>query len=327
MLVGMLSGLRHGPRPLPPVTLVLAQGVLGTAAGINLPLEHLWASAGHIPFLLLAAAITVVAGLGNGYVLARWAGVDRPTGMMGLLPGAASGLVVLSEELGASPVVVAVLQSARLLLVAFLAPAAVQLLDRMVGTGAAVLPAAVPALTAAALPPLPPPPGVLWLVLAACVAVGVGLGRRLHIPSPNFLGPFVAAVLAGRLLPWDLRVPASLFAAALLFLGLTIGSRFDAATARKLGRILAAETVLVLGFVLFSLGVGYLYHLVTGVNLTTAVLGLTPGGMEVMVVTALELKGNAGYVLAMQLTRWLMVLLLGPLAVRWLGTGGQNGAA
>lgn len=325
MLVGMASGLRHGPSPLPPVALVLAQGVLGTSAGINLPLEHLWASAGHFPFLLVAAAITVVAGLGNGYVLARWAGVDRPTGMMGLLPGAASGLVVLSEELGASPVVVAVLQSARLLLVSFLAPAAVQLLDRMVGTSAAVLPAAVPALTAAALPP--PPPGVLWLVLAACVVVGAGLGRWLHVPSPNFLGPFVAAVLAGRLLAWDLRVPAVLFAAALLCLGLTIGNRFDGATARKLGRILAAETVLVVGFVLFSLGVGCLYHLATGVNLTTAVLGLTPGGMEVMVVTALELKGNAGYVLAMQLIRWLMVLLLGPLAVRWLGAGGRHKAA
>ena len=49
-----------------------------------------------------------------------------------------------------------------------------------------------------------------------------------------------------------------------------------------------------------------------GVSALTAMLGSTPGGMEVMVVTAARLGGDPGLVLAMQMARWLMVVLAGP---------------
>jgi membrane AbrB-like protein len=213
-------------------------------------------------------------------------------------------MVAMSDELGADPVAVALLQYVRLLLVVFLAPVAVQTLFP-------AGPAAGNAAAAAAVVPTAP-----WALNAAalvlCALLGSYLGRRLHFPSPNFLGPVVAAVVLGWSLPYQFALPAPVFNLGMLLVGLSIGVRCDLSAVPKLGKAVVIEVVLVLALILLCLAVGYGFHLVTGISPMTAVLGSTPGGMDMMVATAAELGADPGMVLAMQMTRWLMVLLAGP---------------
>ncbi|HYG59114.1 MAG TPA: AbrB family transcriptional regulator, partial [Symbiobacteriaceae bacterium] len=302
MLVGvMAAGLNGGPRPLDQRYQTFGQVVLGLAIGVGFPLQTLLTAATHAVPLLVAVVITGGLSLLNGYLLWRWAGIDRATGFLGSLPGAAHSMVAMSDDMGADAVTVAVLQYWRLLLVIFLSPVAVRFLFPP-GAGVEVATAAVAG----------PASASVWVnvpVLLACSALGLWGGTKAGLPSPTFLGPVLAALVASWTLPWAFHVPAPLFNAALLLVGLSIGARFDVAMARKLGRAALIETVLVLALIGISLLVGYGFHLVTGIDAMTAVLGSTPGGMDVMVASAAQLGGNAGLVLAMQMTRWFIVLM------------------
>lgn len=306
MLAGVaISAWRRQPRHLPPRYLLVGQALLGLGIGVGFPLATLKMAATHAVPLVLVVILTGAMSLLNGHLLWKWAGIDPATGFVGSLPGAASAMVAMSDELGADPVGVAVFQYIRLLLVVFLAPVAVHALfpSGAAGEGAAVT----------ALSTLPNAPWAINLAaLVACGLVGSFLGRRLHFPSPNFLGPFVTVVLVSWSVPFQFVLPTAFFNLGLLLVGLSIGARFDAAGAAKLGKAVLIEVVLVLVLILLCLAVGFGFHWLTGIDSMTAVLGSTPGGMEAMVAAAATLGGDPGLVLAMQMTRWFLVLVAGP---------------
>ncbi len=66
--------------------------------------------------------ITAALSLCKGYLLSLWGGVSRPTGFLASIPGSASAIVPMSEELGADSIAVAILQYLRLLLVILIVP-------------------------------------------------------------------------------------------------------------------------------------------------------------------------------------------------------------
>lgn len=317
MAVGVGSAWWHGaPRPVSAVWQITGHVLLALSAGIAFPLGSVTALGTYFLPLVLLVIVTVGLSLLNGYLLWRWAGVDRATGLMGSLPGAASTMVAMSAGVGADGLTVAVLQYLRLIIVVFLAPAAVHWLF-----GAAAGPA--PGMTGAAAGLPAPAAPLIWNLpaLAGAGLAGLLAGRVFRLPAPTFLGPFLATVALAALLPWRPYVPDPLFAAGLVLMGTVIGARFDVALARQLGRAALVSSVLVCLLVGLCLGVGYLFHLATGMDTVTAVLGSTPGGMEVMVASAVELGGDPGLVLAMQMVRWFLVLLAGPWLARRLGGG------
>lgn len=305
MLTGMIAaGIKKRPLPINPLFVTAGQGLLGLYTGIGFPLATLLLAAKHAIPLLAAVLLTGGLSLLNGYLLSKWAGVDRATGFLGTLPGAASSMVAMSEEMGADSVAVAILQYWRLLLVVFLAPPLVHWLFPSV-EGAAV--------ATTALGALPGAPLLLNLaVLIACGLAGAWVGKLAHLPSPNFLGAFLLSLLVSWVAPYSFHLPTFALRAGLLLLGLSIGLRFDLPMAKKLGKATLVETLLVLALIGASLGVGYGFHLLTGIDTLTAVLGSTPGGMEVMIASAAQLGGDTGLVLAMQMTRWFVILLAGP---------------
>ena len=304
---------------LHPVNMAVGQAVFGLSTGASFPLVTLLAAASHGIPLLVAVIFTGGLSLLNGYFLWRWAGIDRATGFMGSLPGAASTMVAMSDEMGADAVVVAVLQYWRLILVMFVAPVAVHVLFPA-GTGEVA-----GAATAAGMP------AAGWMLnlvaLGLCGFAGAWGGRKVKLPSPTFLGPFLAMLAVAWTAPVQFAMPGWLFKGAMLLVGLSIGVRFDVATAKRLGRAALIETGLVLGLIGVSLVVGYGFARLTGVDTLTSVLGSTPGAMDVMVASAFELGGDPGMVLAMQMTRWFIILMLGPLVTVKLVQGGRAGAA
>jgi membrane AbrB-like protein len=142
--------------------------------------------------------------------------------------------------------------------------------------------------------------------------LGIWGGKLLRLPSSAFLGSFLIGLTTLWAIPYQLQVPSWLFSVGMLLVGIFIGVQFDWENTRKLWKAILIEIVLVIGLIIGCFIVGYEFHNLTGVDLITSLLSFTPGGIEAMIVTVNELGGNAGLVLAIQLTRMLLIILIGP---------------
>jgi membrane AbrB-like protein len=307
MLVGIAYAIIQGSRqPLPPAFKMVGQVIIGIFTATRFSPETLSVATTYAIPLLLCVFTTGSLSMFNGYLLSRWAGIDRTTAFLGFIPGAASSIVAMSEEMGADALTVALIQYVRVLLVVLLLPTTASLLFP-VNPGTQV---AAPVAMTNNLPSLPIILNLL--VLAVCGVLGVWGGRRLRLPSSGFLGPFIVGLVTFWILPYQLQVPQFLFCAGLLLVGLSIGVQFDWQIAQKLLKAVLIEVGLVILLILSCLAVGYEFHVVTHVDTITAVLGFTPGGIEAMIATVMQLGGDTGLVLAMQLTRMLSILLIAP---------------
>ncbi|MEQ8999908.1 MAG: AbrB family transcriptional regulator [Coleofasciculus sp. B1-GNL1-01] len=313
MLVGIGYAIRQGSRqPLPSSFKLIGQIVVGLVTATRFSPETISVATTYAVPLLLCVLLTGSLSLFNGYLLSRWAGIDRTTSLLGFIPGAASSIVVMSEEMGADAIAVALLQYIRVLLVVLIMPSAAILLvpanpDTLVTATVA------PASTLTTLPL-----ALSLLILAGCGILGIWAGKRFRLPSPGFFGPFLVGLAAFWALPNPVQMPQPLFAGGLLLIGLSVGVQFDWQTARKLFKAVLIEIGLVTGLIIICLGIGYGFHCVTGVDMATAILGFTPGGIEAMVATVMQLGGDTGLVLAMQLTRMLSIIMIAPWLVAFL---------
>lgn len=321
MVAGILLavGWRES-RPLPKSLNVVGQAIVALTTATRFSPDTLVLAKTYALPLLACVAVTGAMSLLNGYLLWRWAKIDRATGFLGCIPGAGPSLVAMSEQMGADAIAVAVLQYLRILLVAFIIPS-------LAGFWFADAPVSEIAIALPEVSGTPAAPSLLnWGVLAACGGLGIWLGPRLRLPSPLFLGPFLAGLLGLSVWPYSLEMPPLAFTAGLLLLGLATGLKFDGKTARKLIKAVLIEVVLVLVLIASCLGAGYAFHLVTQVDTMTAILGSTPGGLTAMIATVIELGGDSGLVMAMQMTRMLLILLLVPWVLQLMlrGKAQQN---
>lgn len=308
MLAGIIGALLLGkPYRIANGLKNTAQVVLGLASAAGFSLSALSSMYAYALPLAVVVILTVGLSLSMGYFLWRFAGVDWAAGFLGSLPGAAGAMVAMADDLRADGVTVAVLQYLRLTLVMLLAPLLVALLFPSPEGAVGAVPLGAGSVAAAALPW-----GLSLLLLSVIGGLGFWLARWMHLPSPAFLGSFLALVFVSWALPFSLNLPTPLFNGAMLILGLSVGLGFDPVTARRLVKAVVLETVLVILLIGVCLGVGYGFHLLTGVSTLTAVLGATPGGMDVMVASAAALGGDPTMVLTMQMSRFLLVLLAGP---------------
>ena len=119
-----------------------------------------------------------------------------------------------------------------------------------------------------------------------------------------------AALQAMGILVFEL--PPALLAVSYAVIGWSIGLRFTRAILLHALRALPA----VLGSILVLMGVGVALAVgltqLAGYDPLTAYLASSPGGADSVAIIAATSAVDAGFVMAMQLARFLMVLVLGP---------------
>lgn len=307
LLVGMLYSLHWGhDHAIAPGFTVTGQAIIALATATHVSWQTLTLAATYAGPLLLCVLITGGLSLSNGYLLSRWTGLDRTTAFLGCLPGAGPSIVALSETMGADAIAVAMLQYLRILMVTSIVPAIAGLL---LPPNLVVSTQVTPAAPIQSTLPIP----LLLLLLVGLGWLGIWAGNRFRLPAALFLGPFLVGLVASCLSPWPLAVPQPVFLAGLLLAGLAIGLKFSWRSFRALFKAAVIEVGLVLVLIGTSFAVGYGFHVVTHVDALTAVLGTSPGGLSAMMASVMQLGGDAGLVLAMQMSRMLLILLLSPL--------------
>jgi membrane AbrB-like protein len=247
-------------------------------------------------------------------VLTRWQVLPGTTAIWGSAPGAATVMVLMSESFGGDPRLVAFMQFLRVMLVALVAA----LVTRLWGS-----PGMAPAVAIDWFPHLAPGPCVASLGLALGGAIA---GTRLRIPAGPLLVPLFAGVglSAGGWL--TITLPPALMAGCYVLIGWTIGLRFTAAIVRHASRALPA--ILASTFTLIGLcgALAWALHRVLGTDPLTAYLATSPGGADSVAIIATSAPVDVPFVMAMQMARFLVVLLLGPALARLMARWGVRSA-
>ncbi len=306
MAVGIGYAIIGGSKqPLPATFNIIGQGIIALTTAMGFSLDTLAIAKMYVIPLLLYILITGAMSMFNGYLLWRFSDLNIATSIVGCIPGAAHSIVAMSEEMGADAIATAILQYIRLLLVALIVPTVASLFFAIDSTQ---LPLAIISTNSNFSIP------ILWelLILAGCGVLGNWGGRRLKLPLPVFLGSFIVGLIAVWLLPYSLKMPPSIFSVGLLFVGVSIGLKFDWETAYKLRKAVLIEILLVMVLILICIGVGYEFHILTQVDSLTAVLGSSPGAISAIMASAIQLGGDSGLVLTMQMSRMLVILLITP---------------
>lgn len=335
---------------LPGWLVVTAQAGMGLSIGLASDVGAFRALEGAGWVLALVGLVPLVISMLGGFALAFWAGVDPASGFLGSIPGAASGIVAMSSDLGADARVVAVLQYLRVLIIAAVAPLVVTHLPGTpiagvtgagaagavgvgvagaAGAAAAGQVAAVAGTTsAAALGALGLVARYIALILGTVVVVRVG--RWVRLPSPAFLAPLALGLVLAATVLKGAGLPAIIGSMASGLIGYNVGAGFDRPTISRLRRAALVETAVVVLLLVGGGATGYLLNRVAGVGLTTALLGAAPGAMDIISAATHGLGADAAIVAALHLVRFLMAAIAGPwiamLLVRRMGRRGHGTA-
>src|SRR4051812_37446185 len=259
----------------------------------------------------MTAAIvgTIAASTPVGWLLVRFGSLPGSTAW-GTSAGAASAMVAMSQEFGADPLLVAMMQYLRVIFVVLTASlvAGLWLGPEHLVSGAVAIPS-----------PRSGDTNLLFLIeTIAIAAMGAWLGLRLKIPAGGLLIPMAVAALlqgAGYL---TITLPKALLLFGYGAIGLSIGLRFSRDLLRRTVRALPemlAGTFALIG--LCGVSAWILVRLLH-IDALTAYLATSPGGLDSVAIIAVGSHADVPFVLALQTFRLLVVVVIGPLVAKFL---------
>ncbi len=281
----------------PPMVRNAALIAVGYSMGRPFTLEAGEAIASQGWFMAGATCVTILTGIAVGVYTHRKTGISLLSCLMGCTPGGLTQMVLIADELeGVDTTAVTLMQTVRLMCVIFTVPfLAYHLADEAAAAGNAAL-----TITA----------DLSWWVLIPIAVLGGIIGKKIHMPTPWMLGPFVSTAIyvlaSGGTAP---AIPNHIFDIARLSLGAYIGCRIDlrkVKTYKGLGPCLLGGGAAVLAV---SLLAGFIIAEAHGEDWVTAFLGTAPGGLSEMAILALGMGADVLAVTAYQLTRLLGIML------------------
>jgi membrane AbrB-like protein len=309
LLVGMAAALWvPGRLAVPDAAFTTAQAVTGVVLGAYLNSDSLRAVADSWLPVAAVSLGTLGLSLAAGRALARTTDCDETTAALGLVAGGASGIVAISDELGADGRLVAIMQYARVLVVVLITPVVAALAFPGHHTGSAH---GTPVIGHASW----------WAITAGAAAVGAFGGRAVRLPNAALLGPLFVSGAITLLAPADtFQVPALLRELAFAAIGAQVGLRFTPDTLRQVGRLLLPVMLSIGGSVAGCFGLAVILHLTTPATLSDAYLATTPGGLYAVVAVAFGANADTTFIVAVQGLRLLVMVVLAPLLVRRLAS-------
>lgn len=264
----------------------------------------------HWMVLSAANVATMIIIVGLSILIIRCGWLPGTTAVWGLFPGAASAMVLLADQHHADPRVVAMMQYSRIVMVSMASITLAALFDQalasdMVDTGALRLEWSVP---------IDYSPILAGVALALCGYLAARLTGNGSVAL--FLPALGGAFLQGAGLI-SIEIPPFIFVPAFAVTGWYVGLMFTRSAIRHclvlLPVMLAAIAMVILVCGLVSL---VLARMIPGVDLLTAYLALSPGGIETIVIIARDTQVFLPLILASQFLRLLIVLSIGPAVAR-----------
>lgn len=276
--------------------------VLGLGLGQTFTAPVVAAVAGALPVIVLGGLGAILAGIAVLPLYRRIARVDLRTAYYAAIPGGIMTMAVLAQRAGAGVPAVTLAQTLRMAAVVLIFPPVIAVF----ATGGR------DAAFTADLPPL------AWGGLALMLAGGAAaafLGGKVGLANAAMLAPCLLAMALSGFGALPSSVPRWLVDAAQVAMGASLGMRL---TPQALGggprRQALAALVSALAISALLAVFGVLLGVVSGLPPVAVSLGMAPGGMPEMAVTAKALDLAVPLVLGFHLVRTVMCnLLVGPI--------------
>lgn len=300
MLAAILIGTSDGSIRVPLNTMIAVQGVIGFLMGRAIPLTFIEDLARDWPLVLMGLVGVIAAASMIGLLLTRWGGLPGTTGVWGISAGASTPMILMSEAYGGDPRIVAVMQQIRIILVIAIAAVVARIWTPS---------SAVHAMQSSWFPT------VDWAAL--CITVGLAVGSAfvaiwLKIPAGPMLVPLALAVVIQETGLFKIELPPWLLALCYAMVGWNVGLRFTRPILwyafRALPIILLATFALI---AICGLLAGAMV-LVGDIDPLTAYLATSPGGADTIAIIAASSAVDMRFVMAMQTSRLVVVLLMAP---------------
>ena len=312
MLVGIAASLQGFAVRVPQSFLFPAQGLIGCLMAQSLQPALLLRVLHDWPLFLGFTFLVMAASMGLGWWLSRHKVLPGTTAIWGLAPGAASAMVLMSEAYGADPRLVAFMQYTRVIIVTAVAALVARL---WLGPG-----------SSASLD------NDVWALRdnynVACtlglVLLGMLSTRLTRAPAGAMLLPLVLGVFLQSQGVLQIELPPLLLMCAYACIGWTIGLRYTRATLVHARRALPRVLVSIAVLIVFGMSLAAALALLGGFDPLTAYLATSPGGADsVAIIATHALAVDVGFVMAMQVARFILVLLAGPRVSRWVAQRAQ----
>ncbi len=306
LVVAALMQAAGAPVKVPRALLVAAQAIIGCLVARAITPSIVDGFASHWPVFLGVVGLSLTASVTIGWTMSRFRIVPGTTAVWGMLPGAATVMMVMAEAYGADFRLVAFMQYLRVVLVAGVASVVALFFAHGGGGGR---------FAAGYFPPV----NLQDLAATASVALaGGGLGLALRIPAGVLLGPLALGAVLNVLGLVKIELPPVMLIASYALLGWNVGLRFTrevlAAAARALPQSLGAIALL-MGFCgLLAWMLVVLLH----IDPLTAYLATSPGGVDAAAIIAASTKVDTPFVMALQTVRLIVLLAIGPHLARWV---------
>jgi uncharacterized protein len=299
VLVQMGGGAVRVPRML----IATAQAVIGCLVAQSITPAIVSGFVHYWPIILGTVVLSVAASAAIGWTMSRLHIMPGSTAVWGMLPGAATVMMVMAEAHGADFRLVAFMQYLRVVLVA--AVASVVALWFVHGSGGRF--------SAGLFPPIDLTNAA---ATAAIALAGAGLAARM--PAGVLLGPLVLGAVLSSLGWVKIELPPLVLIASYALIGWNTGLRFTrdvlATAARALPQSLGATAIL-MGFCGL---LAWLLVVLLHVDPLTAYLATSPGGVDAAAIIAASTKVDTSFVMALQTVRVILLLFLGPSVARWV---------
>lgn len=259
------------------------------------------------------AALTLfvaMAHAGNYVIFRRLGGYDRPTAFYSGTPGGLMESIAMGEEAGANLAILTMQQFLRIVLVITILPIGLSLwLGASVGSAGGMT-LARPDVDLALLP-----------VVIAVGALGLGIGKWLHLPAGQLTGPlFVAAAVSlTGIVPLDM--PQWLINEAQIVIGASLGMRFGGLQGRALARGIGLGLISVCLMMAIALVLVVIVHDITGAPFDMLLISFAPGGVTEMALIALSLQANPALVTAHHIYRIILTVIEMSVIARWKARG------
>ncbi len=166
-----------------------------------------------------------------------------------------------------------------------------------------------------------------FVVLIGVAAVGAAVAMALNVPAGALVGPMIlgAGLHAAGLARMDL--PAPVLDAAYAGIGWYVGLRFTRETLRLTFTALPGILAATFSVIALCAAWGFGLTLLLPIDLLTAVLATSPGGLDSVAIIAVGSKADVSFVLAVQTLRLFVVLVTGPLLAKWIARAVPEGSA
>lgn len=304
MVAGIIISARGGTARVPNAAFLIAQGIIGCMIARMAPLSIAGELLARWPIFVFGVLAVIAVSALLGWVLIRMRVLPGSVIVWGSSPGAATAMIVMAEDFGADARLVAFMQYLRVALVAAVA----SILARFWGLNPSA-------------PDVAWFPSISWLSLAETLALatlGPLIAHKLRLRSGALLIPLSVGLLLSHLGWMVIELPPWILLLSYAVIGWSIGLRFTRPllmhAAQAFPRVLASMlTLIALCGVLACVLVA-----AADIDPLTAYLATSPGGADSVAIIAAASKVDVPFVMAMQTTRLVAVILLAPIITRFV---------